>query len=158
MSAEAVITSQWEWGNDTPGRRTIYFIYRRMPNGETEYLNDKRGRLRQWKSQEAVKRALRRVNHVRTPGNEPMPKYEIEQYEIHIAKYRVEAESKAAAIQKLFEGELEPVDGSLEYVEVAEEIGLPVDEYRDLADDLRSLGVLIGHDVIPSIRSVEEIE
>ena len=87
-----------------------------------------------------------------------MPKYEIEQYEIHVASYRVEAESEAAAIPKLFEEELEPVDGSLEYVEVAEEIGLPVDEYRDFADDLRSLGVVIGHDVIPSIRSIEAIE
>jgi hypothetical protein len=50
------------------------------------------------------------------------------------------------------------LDGSLEYVEVAEEIGLPVDEYRNLVDDLRSLGVVVGHDVIPSIRSVEEIK
>jgi hypothetical protein len=62
MSAETVITPQWEWGNDTPNRHTIYFIYRRMPNGETEYLNDKRGRLRQWRSQEAVKQALHRID------------------------------------------------------------------------------------------------
>jgi hypothetical protein len=58
----------------------------------------------------------------------------------------------------LFDGELEPVDGRLEYVEVAEDIGLPVDEYRDLADELRALGVSVGDDVIPSIRSIEEIE
>jgi hypothetical protein len=87
-----------------------------------------------------------------------MPKYEIEQYEIHIAKYRVEAESEAAAIQKLFDGETELVDGSLEYVQTSEDIGLPVDENRDLADELRALGVAIGEDVIPSIRSVHEIE
>ncbi len=94
----------------------------------------------------------------RQSRNEPIPKYQIEQYEIHVAKYRVEAESEVEAIQELFDGELEPVDGSLEYVELAEDIGLPVDEYWELADELRSLGVSIGHDVIPSIRSVEEVE
>jgi hypothetical protein len=87
-----------------------------------------------------------------------MPKYEIEQYEIYVSKYRVEANSEADAIQKLFDGENEPVDDSLEYVEVAEDIGLPVDEYRELAEELRALGVSVGHDVIPSIRSIEEIE
>jgi len=55
-------------------------------------------------------------------------------------------------------GKNEPVDDSLEYVEVAEDIGLPVDEYRELAEELRALGVSVGHDVIPSIRSIEEIE
>jgi hypothetical protein len=87
-----------------------------------------------------------------------MPKYEIEQYEIYVSKYRVEANSAAEAIQKLFDGENEPVDDSLEYVETAEDIGLPVDENRDLADELRALCVSLGHDVIPSIRSIEEIE
>jgi hypothetical protein len=87
-----------------------------------------------------------------------VPKFEIEQYEIHVAKYRIEANTEAEAIQKLFDGENEPVENSLEYVELAEDIGLPVDEYRELADELRALGVSIGHDVIPSIRSIEEIE
>jgi hypothetical protein len=87
-----------------------------------------------------------------------MPKYEIEQYEIYVTKYRVEARGEAEAIQKLFDGENEPVDDSLEYVETAEDIGLPVDEYGDLADELRALGIAIGHDVIPSIRSIEAIE
>jgi hypothetical protein len=87
-----------------------------------------------------------------------MPKFEIEQYEIYVSKYRVEAKSEAGAIQKLFDGENEPVENSLEYVETAEDIGLPVDENRQLADELRALGVSVGHDVIPSIRSIAEIE
>jgi hypothetical protein len=87
-----------------------------------------------------------------------VPRFEIEQYEIYVSKYRVEAESEAAAIQKLFDGENEPVDDSLEYVEVGEDIGLPVDEYRQLAEELRALGVSVGEDVIPSIRSIEEIQ
>lgn len=87
-----------------------------------------------------------------------MPMYEIEQYEIHTTKFRVEAKSEAEAIKKLFDGEAEAVDDSQEHIEVAEDFGLPVDEYRDLADELRELGVSVGDDVIPSIRNVEEIE
>ena len=60
----------WEWGNDTPvwlkPRRTIYFIYRRN-NGDTVYLNDKRGRLRQWRSADTVKKALARLLKVNKP-------------------------------------------------------------------------------------------
>jgi hypothetical protein len=34
-----------------------------------------------------------------------MPTYEIEQYELHVQKYRVEADDEADAIAKLFQGE-----------------------------------------------------
>jgi hypothetical protein len=87
-----------------------------------------------------------------------MPNYEIEQYELHIQKYRVEAPSEAAAIAKLFSGEAEAVDNGLEYIEVADDFGLPADEHRELADALRDLGVPVGEAVIPSIRSIEEVE
>lgn len=72
--------------------------------------------------------------------------------------YRVEATDEAQAVAKLFDGEAEPVEGSLEYVEVAEDYGLPADEYRDLADRLRSLGVPVDEVVIPSIRSITEVD
>jgi hypothetical protein len=84
-----------------------------------------------------------------------MPTYEIEQYEIHVQKYTVEAATEAEAIAKLLDGEAEPVDNSLEYVEIAEDLGLPADEYRDLAEALRELGVPVN-EVIHSIRSIEE--
>jgi hypothetical protein len=87
-----------------------------------------------------------------------MPKYEIEQYEIHVAKYRIEGRTEAEAIHNLFDGENEPVDDSLEYVEVAEDIGFPVDENRELAEEWRALGVSVGDDVIPSIRSIQQVE
>lgn len=87
-----------------------------------------------------------------------MPMYEIEQYEIHAMKYRIEATDEAQALVKLFDGEAEPVEGSLEYVEVAEDYGLPADDYRDLADQLRTLGVPVDEAVIPSIRSIVEID
>jgi len=87
-----------------------------------------------------------------------MPTYEIEQYELHTTKYLVKAKSPAHAIKRLFDGEAEAVDGSLEYIEVADDSGLPVDEERELAKALRRLDVVVGDDVIPSIRGFEEIE
>ena len=86
-----------------------------------------------------------------------MPIYEIEQYEIHVQTYEVEADSEAQAIAKLFGGEAEPVDDSLEYIEVCEDLGLPVEEYPEIADQLRSLGVTVDEAVIPSIRSIERV-
>ena len=84
-----------------------------------------------------------------------MATFEIEQYEIHAQKYRVEADSEAEAIKKLFDGEADPVDDSLDFIEVAEDLGLPAEEHRELADDLRKLDVTVGEHVIASIRSVE---
>ena len=86
---------------------------------------------------------------------QPMPTFEIEQYELHTMKYRVEASTEAEAIKKLFDGDGEAVDNSLEYIEAAENFGLPVDVNRELADDLQKLGVSVGEDVIPSISSIE---
>jgi predicted transglutaminase-like protease len=85
-----------------------------------------------------------------------MPTYEIEQYELHVMKYRVEAASEAEAIAKVLNGTAMPVDNSLEYIEVAEDFGMPTEEYRELAEALRGLGVQVD-EVIPSIRSVEEV-
>lgn len=55
----------WTWGNDTPvwltPRRTVYFIFRRPSYGGTEFLRSKSGRLRTWRSQEAVRAALRKL-------------------------------------------------------------------------------------------------
>jgi len=83
--------------------------------------------------------------------------YEIEQYELHTMKYRVEAATEAEAIAKLFDGEGEPVCNGLEYIEVAEDFGLPADEHADLAEALQKLGISVGDTVIPSIRSIEKV-
>ena len=85
-----------------------------------------------------------------------MPTFEIEQYELHTQTYRVKAKSEAEAIAKLFNGEAEPVEGSLEFIKVGEEFGLPVEEHGDLAEQLKILGVEVA-DVIPSIRSIEKV-
>lgn len=85
-----------------------------------------------------------------------MPTYEIEQYELHAMKYAVEAASEAEAIVKVLNGTAMPVDNSLEYIEVATDFGMPGEEFRELAETLRSLGIQVD-EVIPSIRSVEEV-
>ena len=87
-----------------------------------------------------------------------MPTFEIEQYELIAMKYRVEAASEAEAVHKVFAGDAgtgEPCNG---FSEVPEDIGLPVDEYRELAAALCKLGDMRGKDeIIPSIRSVEQV-
>lgn len=72
-------------------------------------------------------------------------------------KYRVEAATEADAIAKLFQGEAEPVCQSQEFIEIAEDFGLPAEECRDLAEALRALGVSVDDAVIPSIRSIARV-
>jgi hypothetical protein len=83
-----------------------------------------------------------------------MPTYEIEQYELHVQRYRIAATDEAEAITKLFDGEAVPVDNGLDFIEVADDYGLSADNYRDLAAALREQGVPVDV-VIPSIRSIE---
>ena len=85
-----------------------------------------------------------------------MPTYEIEQYELHAMKYRVEADSEAEAIAKLFAGDADPVEQSQDMIEVANDYGLPSEENRELADALREQGIPVD-EVIPSIRSIEVV-
>ena len=87
-----------------------------------------------------------------------MPKFEIEQFEVHAFTYRVEAENEADAIVKLLDGEADPTNNGSDYVEIAGDLGLPVDDCGELADKLRELGVPVGEHVIPSIRSIALID
>ena len=87
-----------------------------------------------------------------------MPRFEIEQYELHTMRYSVEAANEAEAIQKLLTGQADPIDDTLELIEVADQYGMPVAENRKLVTALRGLGVEVGRKVIPSIRTIEEAE
>ena len=87
-----------------------------------------------------------------------MPRYEIEQYEIHAQTFRVDALSEAEAVATLFNGGGDAVDDGLNFIEVADEIGLPVDNHQDLVEQLRQLDIDVGECVIPSIRSIHEID
>jgi len=87
-----------------------------------------------------------------------MPIYELEQYELHVMKYRVTADDEADAIAKLFRGEGEPVEDSLDFVEVANDLGLSLTESPDLACRLFERGIIDGNDqIVPSIRSVRQV-
>jgi len=87
-----------------------------------------------------------------------MPTFEIDQYELHAMTYRIEAEDEAQAIVNLFKGEAEQVEGSLEYIEVCEDLGLPADEHQDLAERLREMGIAVDESVIPSIRRIAKVD
>ncbi len=84
-----------------------------------------------------------------------MPKYRIDQYELHYATYEVDAESEAEAILVVFNGGAEVIDTG--YIEVTDDFGMPADEHRELAEALRTRGISVS-DVIPSVRSVEKVE
>jgi len=86
-----------------------------------------------------------------------MPKYLVEQYEIHAQAYRVEADNEAMAILNVLEGRAAATNDGPEYIEVATDLGLPADDYRDLAKELAKLGV-DADDIIPSIRDIVEVE
>ena len=86
-----------------------------------------------------------------------MPTYEIEQYEIHVQKYRVQATSEAEAVKAVFDGKVTAMDDELVFVGIADDLGLPADDYQDLADGLSALGETVD-DVIPSIRSVLKVD
>lgn len=85
-----------------------------------------------------------------------MPKYWIEQFELHAQEYWVEAASPAEAIAKLFHGEATPADEEPELIEVADDFGLPADQHRELAEELRRQGICRVDDVIPAIRRITE--
>lgn len=87
-----------------------------------------------------------------------MPVYEIEQYELHAMTYRVEADDPADAIIQLLDGEAEAIDNSLDFIEVADERGMLVEDHPELADKLRKLGVPVDDHIIPSIRTISEVE
>jgi hypothetical protein len=86
-----------------------------------------------------------------------MPTFEVEQYELHVQTFRIDAPSEAEAIAKLLAGEAEPDGEGSDYVQVCKDYGLPAEEHRHLADELRNLGVRVGEHLIPSIRSVREV-
>jgi hypothetical protein len=91
------------------------------------------------------------------PTADTVRTYSIEQYELHSGKYHVEATSEAEAIAKLYAGEGEAVIGSLEYIEVAHDYGMPVDEHPGLVKALEERGVDVDDAIIESIRSIEVV-
>ena len=86
-----------------------------------------------------------------------MPTFRIEQYELHVAAYTVEARDKAEAILKVLNGRAKMDDDGLEYVEVAGDYYQPtLDLTEDESEKLATKGHPLNEDDgVPSIRSVE---
>jgi hypothetical protein len=85
-----------------------------------------------------------------------MPTYEIDQYELHVLRHRIEADSEADAVVKLLQGEGEPI--SFEFVGIANDYGTSLSENPDLTSELFDRGVIDSNDlIIPSIRSVSVV-
>ena len=88
-----------------------------------------------------------------------MPKFVVERYELHAQKVEIEAASQAQAIAAVLNGEGTDIDNGLDYIESAEEFGMPTEELSEgLEAELRTLGVDLGGDYVHALRSVEEIE
>ena len=86
-----------------------------------------------------------------------MARFEIEQYELHVATYEIEARSAADAIRRLFDGDGDMFDGS-EYVGTCDAMGLSLEDTPELAEELRNFGVQVKGSLVPSIRSVRRLE
>jgi len=82
--------------------------------------------------------------------------FEIEQYELHVMTYRVEADTPGEAVVKLLQGHGEPLDDTLEFIEVCHDKGIAADSAPDLATHLRQAGIELGGGVVPLIPTVRE--
>ncbi len=86
-----------------------------------------------------------------------MPTYKLEQYELHAMCYRVEAGSETEAVIKLLDGDADPVEQSQDFIEVAEDYGMPADDFPELVEALRRRGMHVNENFIPSIRSIDVV-
>jgi hypothetical protein len=88
-----------------------------------------------------------------------MATYAIEQYELYVQGYLVEADSEADALERFFRGDGKQELTSMEYAGISNNCGLSLAERPDLASDLTDRGVIKGDDtIIPSIRSVRLVQ
>ena len=98
-------------------------------------------------------------DHGNSDEEQVMPTYAIEQFELYVQGYLVEADSEADAIARFFRGEGKQELTSIEYAGISNDCGLSLAERPDLASDLMDRGVIKGDDtIVPSIRSVREVK
>jgi hypothetical protein len=94
--------------------------------------------------------------NLRANRNTRLERFEIEQYELHVATYEVEARSVADAIRRLFNGDGDAPAGS-EYLGACDQIGMSLEDDLQLAKELYRLGVQVRGMIVPSIRSVRRL-
>lgn len=85
-----------------------------------------------------------------------MASYEVELYELHATKYRIENATDAAdAVIKALNGEGRVEDNCTDFVEIAESYGMSAEENRNLATKLAGRGAHNWADeIICGVRSV----
>lgn len=87
-----------------------------------------------------------------------MATYKIELLELHVRRVTVEAASAAEAIWKLDNSMDDDVSyGDADCEGPVRHFGLDVDDHPELAEECDRLGIDISNDVIPAIRSIEEV-
>jgi len=65
-----------------------------------------------------------------------MARFEIEQYELHVVTYEVEARSAAEAIKRVLDGDGELCNGA-EYAGTCDQTGMSLENAPELAEELR---------------------
>jgi hypothetical protein len=102
------------------------------------------------------------VEVAKEEDSEDAKEFEVELYELHSSKVKVQARNKAEAILKALKAESEPVDDSSEYIEMADGYGVFANDAglaltkEELAEVTKELGIK-PCESIPSFRQVEEV-
>jgi hypothetical protein len=82
--------------------------------------------------------------------------FEIEQYELHAMTYRVKADTLGEAVVKLLQGHGEPLDDTLDFIQVCTDKGMTADSVPDIATHLAQAGIDLGGLAVPVIPSIRE--
>lgn len=90
-----------------------------------------------------------------TETEQPLAKYEIEHFELHIGRVEVEARSIADAIARFIDGQGAMYDGS-EYFGPCKEKGISLETHPALATQLQELGVEVDS-IIPTVRTIRKL-
>jgi len=85
-----------------------------------------------------------------------MPEFIVEQYELHVQQYTIEAADRADAIIGVMRGEGTMVENGCEFVESAERYHRELVELNE--DERKKLYEHFGsHTVVDTVRAVEEV-
>jgi len=86
-----------------------------------------------------------------------LKEFEIEQYELHVQKYRVEAKDRMEALRLFLDGEATACDNGCEYLEPAEAYHRPQLLTDEEFKEALKFAVVHGDNSVDSIRKVEEV-
>ena len=89
-------------------------------------------------------------------NQEEIGTYHVQQYELHISTYEVEARGVVNAIRRVLDGDGSLIEPSPELCGVLDDRGIPVEEGSELAKALQELGVPMIESKIASICSVKK--